>query len=247
MTSFDRPLAHVRRLILKVHEKVSAPRLAEPPAAPPASVTRAAPAFSNVQGADGNRVSIAPDALIGDGSSVEFLTFFNGSGGEKNSVSVGSRSRLRGRVRISIRGVNNHVVFEDEVAYTGSVMIAGAGLRVVVGHKTTINGAQIVCREKDILIGAGCLISNEVKIRSSDTHKIFDGDSNARINAAKRPVTIGDKVWIGQGSFIGKNAGVPSGCVVGARSLVTRELTEENAIIAGQPATVVRSNIRWEP
>ena len=58
-------------------------------------------------------------------------------------------------------------------------------------------------------------------------------------------ITIGDNVWIGTGVNILKGAVLPSGTIVGARSVVTRRFDKENCIIVGNPAKIVRDNIQW--
>ena len=46
-------------------------------------------------------------------------------------------------------------------------------------------------------------------------------------------------VWIGDGAYIGKNVVLKTGCIVGARAVVTKSV-EPYAIVAGNPARVVR-------
>ena len=59
-------------------------------------------------------------------------------------------------------------------------------------------------------------------------------------------VIIGKHVWIGRNASVHKGAVIPDGCVVGANSFVTHKFEEQNTIIAGTPAKVIKRNIRWE-
>lgn len=59
-------------------------------------------------------------------------------------------------------------------------------------------------------------------------------------------VIIGDDVWIAQRVTLIKGAQIPSNCVVGACSLVNKKFEEEGCIIAGNPAKVIKRNIRWK-
>lgn len=61
-----------------------------------------------------------------------------------------------------------------------------------------------------------------------------------------RTIKVGDHVWIGCNAIVLKGVVIPSGCVVAAGSIVTKSFEEENALIAGTPARVVRSEIEWE-
>lgn len=53
-------------------------------------------------------------------------------------------------------------------------------------------------------------------------------------------------VWIAQRVTLIKGAQIPSNCVVGACSLVNKKFEEEGCIIAGNPAKVIKRNIRWK-
>ena len=56
---------------------------------------------------------------------------------------------------------------------------------------------------------------------------------------AKAPIRVGDDVWIGASCVILKGVTVGSGAVVGAGSVVTRDVPER-AVVAGNPAQVIK-------
>jgi acetyltransferase-like isoleucine patch superfamily enzyme len=58
------------------------------------------------------------------------------------------------------------------------------------------------------------------------------------------PVRIGDRVWIGARATILKGVRVGEGAVIGAGSVVTRDVPAR-ALVAGNPARVVRENVAW--
>ncbi len=89
------------------------------------------------------------------------------------------------------------------------------------------------------------MFSREVEIRSTDVHKIYCLDSGELLNPAS-PISIADRVWLAARTIVSKGAMIPSGCVVGAGAFVNKQFTQKNAIIAGIPAKVVKSNIRWQ-
>jgi acetyltransferase-like isoleucine patch superfamily enzyme len=93
-------------------------------------------------------------------------------------------------------------------------------------------------------IGTSCMIAQGVEIRTGDSHGIFDLASRERINPGKN-IRIGSSVWLANGVLVLKGAVIPDGCVVGARSVVTAEFSEPNAVYVGHPARLVRSNIAW--
>lgn len=58
--------------------------------------------------------------------------------------------------------------------------------------------------------------------------------------SGSRPVTtIGHDVWIGQGAFIKAGVTLGNGCIVAARSVVTKDVSPY-AVVAGTPAKVIR-------
>ncbi|MCL2523738.1 MAG: acyltransferase [Betaproteobacteria bacterium] len=92
--------------------------------------------------------------------------------------------------------------------------------------------------ENSIEIGSDCIIAWDVSITDSDWHEIIDVPRNS-------PVVIGDNVWISHGVSIIKGANIPSGCIVGAKSLVGRGEFLNNALIAGVPARVKKVGVEW--
>lgn len=60
-------------------------------------------------------------------------------------------------------------------------------------------------------------------------------------------IVIGEHVWIGSHVKLLKGVRIGSGSVVAAGSVVTRPFPEERVLIAGNPAQIVRRDVRWGP
>ena len=75
-------------------------------------------------------------------------------------------------------------------------------------------------------------------------HSIIDADSGARINWAL-DIDIASNVWVGAHATILKGVKVGMGSVVGAYSVVTEDVPEY-CVVAGNPARIVRRNVRWK-
>jgi putative colanic acid biosynthesis acetyltransferase WcaF len=58
----------------------------------------------------------------------------------------------------------------------------------------------------------------------------------------KPPIEIGDEVWVCADAFVGPNVTVANGAVVGACSVVTRDV-EPLAVVAGNPAKFVKKRV----
>ena len=86
-----------------------------------------------------------------------------------------------------------------------------------------------------VAIGAECLIGTHVSIIDNAFHDVVDRQQVP----APKPVVIGDNVWIGNRAIILPGVTIGDGAVVGAGSVVTRDVPDRTGV-AGNPARVVR-------
>lgn len=160
-----------------------------------------------------------------------------------NRVVIGNNVKLHS-LKIHFKASDSTLILGDGVRLTGHILIVGKGRTVSIGDRTTAQGVYILCRDEDVTIGQDCMFSREIEVRSTDVHKIYDLTTGERLNGA-RPVVIGDGVWVAARAFISKGSRIPKGSIVGAASFVNRAFDTPNVIIAGSPAKVVKSNVRW--
>ena len=111
---------------------------------------------------------------------------------------------------------------------------------IKIGNHVGISGSVICAREKveigdNVLIGSGCLITDS-DIHSLDYLKRRYDDYT---DVCSRPVVISDDVFIGARSIILKGVHIGSRAIIGAGSVVTRDVPAD-AIVAGNPAVVVK-------
>jgi acetyltransferase-like isoleucine patch superfamily enzyme len=77
-------------------------------------------------------------------------------------------------------------------------------------------------------------------VTTSPIHLLIDGiDRNVSHPWSRGPIMVGNDVWIGRGASILSGVTIGDGAVVGAYSVVTRDVPPY-AIVAGSPATVKR-------
>jgi acetyltransferase-like isoleucine patch superfamily enzyme len=135
--------------------------------------------------------------------------------------------------------------------YLGTMFDMGPHGRVSFGEYALFNGGRIVC-DAEITIGAYALISWNVVLM--DTYRV-PADPEARRAlvravpqfeprrldgpAEARPIAIGRGVWIGFDCCVLPGVTIGEGAVVGARSVVTRDVPPFT-IVAGNPARVIR-------
>lgn len=112
---------------------------------------------------------------------------------------------------------------------------------LVLGNGYMNLGVNVDCASH-VHIG-DAVVSYGAYITDSDWHSIFDSDGN-RVNP-NSPVVFGGHVWVGQGATVLKGVTIGAGSVVGAKSLVCDDVPA-GCVVAGNPARVVRSGIRWK-
>lgn len=115
---------------------------------------------------------------------------------------------------------------------------------VVVGDGTTINGAKLVAVNCSILCGQDGLWSDDILIQGFDQHGIVDLETREIINAERKDVVIGRHVWLGRRSTIMPATRIGDGSIVGASSVVTKEVPS-CSVVAGSPGRIVQENVSW--
>ena len=118
-----------------------------------------------------------------------------------------------------------------------------------IGERTFVGNSVIVIASRveigdDVLVAWGCTIvdhdSHAMKFsdRKDDVEQWLDGKKDWG-SVEIKPVTIGDKAWIGLNAIILKGVMIGEGAVVAAGSVVTHDVPPY-AVVAGNPARVVR-------
>ena len=97
----------------------------------------------------------------------------------------------------------------------------------------------------NLYIGKNAQISIDVLMRTSDGHSLFNIGEELPYNKP-RDIIIGDNVWLGSRVVLLKGTVLPNNSIVGACSVVNSRFDEENVIIAGHPARIVKRNVKWE-
>jgi acetyltransferase-like isoleucine patch superfamily enzyme len=113
---------------------------------------------------------------------------------------------------------------------------------VTLGKETYINPFTLIVIMHELEIGEHCAISWNCQFLDTDFHEIkYEGQRKSE----RKKITIGNKVWIGSNVSIYKGVSIPNGCVIASNSVVKNEFDEENVLIAGNPAKIIKRNISW--
>lgn len=118
----------------------------------------------------------------------------------------------------------------------------GSGPILHIGGGTSIQPFVHLAAVSSLRIGRDCLFASHVYITDHD-HDWRDGDVPARLQPQllAEPVTIGNGVWLGERVCVLKGVTIGDGAIVGAASVVTKDIPPR-CIAVGAPARVVK---RW--
>jgi acetyltransferase-like isoleucine patch superfamily enzyme len=130
----------------------------------------------------------------------------------------------------------------------GSIVFERNNSLISIGCRSFISSILISAQKieigNDVLISWGTTIvdhnSHSVSFskRKEDSVKWLDGDKDwTHVKTA--PVRINDKVWIGFNSIILKGVTIGEGAVIGAGSVVTKDVPEWT-VVGGNPAHIIR-------
>jgi acetyltransferase-like isoleucine patch superfamily enzyme len=155
---------------------------------------------------------------------------------------VAKVSNDRAREAISI-GANSRIL--------ARLQTMGHGGQITIGEDCFVGEESYIWSAESITIGDRVLISHGVNIHDGISHSlsaaerhlhftaIFSGGHPKTLhNVPTAPVVIEDDSWIGFGATVLKGVRIGRGAIVGAQSVVTRDV-DPFTIVVGNPARAV--------
>ena len=133
--------------------------------------------------------------------------------------------------------VHSTIVFEKE------------GAQLIVGKNTYVGGATISCAQKisignNVQIAWGVVLidhnshSLDYRVRRNDLPDQKNGNKDWNQVSIKN-IDIEDDVWIGLNSIVMKGVKIGRGAIIGAGSVVTKDVLEMT-VVAGNPAVQIK-------
>ena len=167
--------------------------------------------------------------------------------GYNSSINIINPMRIKSCTIIC--GSNCSIIIGNSCDIVGNLSIFATAEHscVKIENNCSFSGVDIRLQSEphlSITIGDHCLFSSGITIRSSDSHTVFDINTLKAINIPKS-ISIGNHVWIGFGVDILKNSILPNNCIVAARSLISGVFTEENCVLGGIPAKIIKKGVNW--
>lgn len=111
--------------------------------------------------------------------------------------------------------------------------------KIKIGSGTSVGNDFVITANGSIEIGRDCLLSYRVTVMD---HSHVTGPGVAPVTSGlteAKPISIGDKCFIGCNVVIMPGVTLGENCVVGANSVVTKSF-EAGSVIAGAPAKLLR-------
>ncbi|MBD1155079.1 acyltransferase [Pelagibacterales bacterium SAG-MED18] len=121
------------------------------------------------------------------------------------------------------------------------IYIDKIGAKIKIGKNTRIHGSCLHAYDS-IEIGENCLIAANCQIFDGSGHQVFLNDPTKRIftSGTVKPIKIGNNCWLGTSVIILPGSKLGNNCIVAAGSVVNGDF-EDNSLIGGNPATVIKS------
>jgi len=155
--------------------------------------------------------------------------------------------------------VENHtrnrdkIVIGDGTRIRGELTIYPYGKSLQIGNNSYIGKWTVIRAGEKVVIGNNVLIAHSVTIIDSDSHEInyiersnsyrkmiTVGQPQTKGNIMTKPIIIEDYAWISYGCSILKGVTIGKGAIVGACSVVTKDVPPWT-VVAGNPARIIKT------
>ena len=160
---------------------------------------------------------------------------------------------ISGKIKIVFFG-NNSVVYIGDNCKLNQLRIRSKQNQdfIAIGDGVTTSGQNIWTSgggaEKEnpaLIIGDDCMFANDIVIRNSDAHPIFDLESDRQINLPRDIVHIEPHVWVGEQVKILKSVTIGACSIVALGSIVTKNIPRFS-IAKGIPAqATTKDDLYW--
>ena len=188
-----------------------------------------------------------------------------------NSVSLGNA--FMSRCTVSVAGKGNVVEIQPGLTRlrNTSISISGSGCKVVIGKGSNLKGANLCIQDDNgqiilgehvtvsgntelaaiegtkISVGADCLFSAQINLRTGDSHSILDSESGKRINPSK-DIVVGEHVWVGNDVKLLKGFSIGAHSIIATGSVLSEGSYPSHCIVGGTGhGRILKEGIDWTP
>jgi acetyltransferase-like isoleucine patch superfamily enzyme len=155
-------------------------------------------------------------------------------------IAIFDRERSR-----SIWQVSGCVYFKGKANIGhGSKISVRDNASLTFGRHFIMTAESTIVAHKKIEFGDNCMISWETLFMDTDLHQIKSNIDGEVINSPKE-IIIGNDVWIGCRTVVLKGSKIGNNAVVGACSVVTKDISKASGIFVGNPVRLLKQDITW--
>ena len=152
------------------------------------------------------------------------------------------------RIRIRMEYCKHSEIYFHKHCRGGefAFILHAANNKVDIGNGVTCTSDfKALLTSHTLIIGEDSMIASGVRIWG-DGHAVIEKNTNQVLNEPLTPIVIGKHCWLCACTYFTKNAQIPDDCVVGLSAVVTKKFDEKHAVIAGNPAKIVKTGISWD-
>ncbi|MDX2252313.1 MAG: acyltransferase [Nitrospira sp.] len=170
----------------------------------------------------------------------------------RRSCRIGVEAKvLPGGMIANLQKVQAAITIGNYTWIAGQLLVFAHAGRITVGEYCYIGESSRVWSAAEVMIGNRVFLAHGVNIHDNDAHSVSamqrhkhfrelvtTGVPSFAEEMSASPVHVEDDVWIGFNSSILKGTRIGKGAIIGACTVVTRDVPAY-AIVAGNPAVVI--------
>lgn len=133
------------------------------------------------------------------------------------------------------------IVISDHTHIWQNAVLDARGGKIKIARGALVNCGCFIAASESVAIGENALIAEYVTIRDSEHNHIVNGLPFSEQGMSSAPISIDNNVWLGAKSTVTKGVRIGANTIVGANSVVTRNLAP-NGKYVGAPARALTTN-----
>ena len=123
------------------------------------------------------------------------------------------------------------------LAERSRLVFEGPDGQIELGDDVFLNARSEIRARELVRVGAHCRLAFDVVVMDTNHHDLEGSLTTA-------PTILGERVWVGARALVLRGVTIGDGAVVAAGAIVTRDVPA-GALVAGNPARVMREGVSW--
>lgn len=154
----------------------------------------------------------------------------------------GSQHICSNKNSIILLGKKGQIEFNGYAEFAEGISIRCEYGKISFGKNFSANKNCCFNCEYDMKIGDDVLLGWNINFRDTDGHDVYIDNKKSE---NQKKVVVGNHVWICSYVDLLKGAEIGNESVVAWKSCVIKPLNQDNCLIGGSPAKILKENIKW--